>query len=121
MTPIHMNGKICYVEIPATDVAKSASFYQQAFGWSIREHGDGNVSFDDATGHVSGMWRLGYPPAAVPGFVISVMVDDAVETLDRIVALGGEVVQPIGHEPPEITAHFRDPAGNVMGIYQHRG
>jgi hypothetical protein len=27
-------------------------------------------------------------------------------------------VQPIGGDAPEITARFRDPAGNVLGLYQ---
>jgi hypothetical protein len=27
-------------------------------------------------------------------------------------------VQPIGADLPEITARFRDPAGNVFGLYQ---
>ena len=30
----------------------------------------------------------------------------------------GEIVQPIGADAPEITARFRDPAGNVIGLYQ---
>jgi predicted enzyme related to lactoylglutathione lyase len=33
-------------------------------------------------------------------------------------ANGGEIVQPIGADAPEITARFRDPAGNVVGLYQ---
>jgi predicted enzyme related to lactoylglutathione lyase len=36
-----------------------------------------------------------------------------------VVAHGGEIVQPIGADAPEITARFRDPAGNVIGLYQH--
>ena len=32
-----------------------------------------------------------------------------------------EVVQPIGADHPEITARFRDPGGNVIGLYQERG
>ena len=27
-------------------------------------------------------------------------------------------MQPIGADAPEITARFRDPAGNVIGLYQ---
>ena len=46
------------------------------------------------------------------------MVDDVATTLDAIVASGGEIVQPIGADAPEITARFRDPGGNVVGIYQ---
>ena len=38
--------------------------------------------------------------------------------LDAVIANGGEVVQPIGADAPEVTARVRDPAGNVIGIYQ---
>jgi hypothetical protein len=34
------------------------------------------------------------------------------------VANGGEIVQLIGVDAPEITARFSDPAGNVVGLYQ---
>jgi predicted enzyme related to lactoylglutathione lyase len=40
------------------------------------------------------------------------------ETVDAVVAHGGKIVQPIGADVPEITARFRDPAGNVLGLYQ---
>jgi predicted enzyme related to lactoylglutathione lyase len=46
------------------------------------------------------------------------MVDDAEATVKAIVANRGEIVQPIGGDAPEITARFRDPGGNVIGIYQ---
>ena len=32
MSPTPANGKVCYVEIPAVDVDRSAAFYQGAFG-----------------------------------------------------------------------------------------
>jgi predicted enzyme related to lactoylglutathione lyase len=41
MTPTLGNGKICYVEIPASDVQRSAEFYEKVFGWKIRHCGDG--------------------------------------------------------------------------------
>ncbi len=50
-----------------------------------------------------------------------IMVDDAEATLDAIVANGGAVAQPIGMDPPEITARFGDPDGNVLGLYQMPG
>jgi hypothetical protein len=46
------------------------------------------------------------------------MVDSVAAALDDVVANGGVVVQPIGADAPEITARFRDPAGNVIGLYQ---
>jgi predicted enzyme related to lactoylglutathione lyase len=121
MPPTLGNGKICYLEIPALDIARSADFYQRVFGWNIRRRGDGSVSFDDGVGEVSGMWVLGRPPAAAPGLMVHIMVDSMDATLAAIVANGGEIVQPVGTDAPEITARFRDPGGNVMGVYQERG
>jgi predicted enzyme related to lactoylglutathione lyase len=112
------NGKVCYIEIPATDVPRSAAFYEAVFGWQIRQRGDGHTAFDDSTGEVSGTWVLGRPPAAEPGLLLYIMVDSVASTADAVIANGGEIVQPIGADAPEITARFRDPAGNVIGLYQ---
>jgi predicted enzyme related to lactoylglutathione lyase len=116
--PTPANGKICYVEIPATEIPQSAAFYQAVFGWQIRRRGDGRTAFDDAVGEVSGTWVLGRPVATAPGVLIYVMVDSVAKTLDAVVANGGQIAQPIGVDAPEITARFRDPAGNVLGLYQ---
>jgi predicted enzyme related to lactoylglutathione lyase len=121
MPPTFANGKICYVEIPATDIVTSADFYGRVFGWNVRKRGDGSIGFDDTTGEVSGSWVLRRSPTSEPGLLIHIMVDDVAATLDMIVANGGEIAQPIGADAPEITARFRDPAGNVIGLYQHRG
>jgi predicted enzyme related to lactoylglutathione lyase len=118
MPPTFANGKICYIEIPATDVARSADFYHRAFAWNIRQRGDGSTAFDDGVGEVSGTWVLGRPPASAPGLMIYIMVDSVEATLEAIVANGGEIAQPIGADAPEITARFRDPAGNILGLYE---
>ena len=118
MPPTLGNGKICYLEIPATDLARSEEFYRRVFDWNIRKRGDGSVAFDDGVGEVSGTWVLGRPPSSGPGLLIYIMVNSVAATLDAIVADGGEVVQPIGGDAPEITARFRDPTGNVIGLYQ---
>ena len=119
MPPTLRNGKICYVELPATDIPRSADFYRTVFGWKIRQRGDGSTAFDDGVGEVSGTWVLRRSPAT-PGLLLYIMVDSAAATVDAIVAHGGEIVQPIGADAPEITARFRDPGGNVMGLYQQR-
>ena len=118
MPPTFANGKICYIEMPATDIARSADFYNQVFGWTIRKRGNGSTAFDDAVGEVSGSWVLGRPPAANPGLLVYIMVDSVAATVDAVVAHGGKIVQPIGIDAPEITARFRDPGGNVIGLYQ---
>jgi uncharacterized protein len=118
MPPTSANGKICYVEMPARDIRLSADFYSKVFGWHVRQRGDGSTAFDDTTGQVSGTWVLGRSPAATPGLLLYIMVDSVQSTVDVIVAHGGEIVQPIGQDAPEITARFKDPGGNVIGLYQ---
>jgi uncharacterized protein len=113
------NGKICYIEIPATDVARSAEFYSGVFRWKMRKRGDGSTAFDDSVGQVSGAFVLGRPPAFTPGLMVYIMMDSVAETVKSVLAHRGEIVQPIGVDAPEITARFRDPAGNILGIYQN--
>ena len=117
--PTMGNGKVCYIEMPATDINQSASFYQEVFGWQIRTRGDGSVAFDDTVGEVSGTWVIGRPSSPQPGLLIYIMVDSVAGAAEAVIAHGGKIVQPIGMDAPEITARFSDPAGNVLGLYQH--
>jgi predicted enzyme related to lactoylglutathione lyase len=116
--PTLANGKICYLEIPAADVSHSIAFYEAVFGWRTRQRGDDSMAFDDGVGEVSGTWVTGRPPSNQPGLLIYIMVDNVAATIEAIIAHGGEIVQPVGADTPEITARFRDPAGNVLGLYQ---
>ena len=118
MTSTRANGKVCYIEIPAVDIQRSSGFYAAVFGWKLRRRGDGAVAFDDAIGEVSGAWVKGRPPSREAGLLIYIMVDSVSATVETVIAQGGEIVQPIGGDPREITARFRDPAGNLIGLYQ---
>ena len=119
--PNFANGKICYLEIPAVDIQRSAKFYSDVFGWKVRERGDGKLAFDDSTGEVSGTWVTGRPPSTSAGLLVYIMVDSVKATVDKLVAHGGKLVQPIGADAPEITARFTDPAGTLFGLYQQPG
>ena len=121
MPPTYGNGKICYIEIPTLDISRSVAFYQAIFGWKVRTRGDGSTAFDDGVGQVSGALVTGRPPSGTPGLLIYVMVDSVAATVDLVLANGGEIVQPLGVDAPEITARFRDPGGNVLGLYQDPG
>jgi len=119
MAPTLKSGKICYVELPSNDIERSAQFYQAVFGWQMRKRGDGSTAFDDSVGEVSGAFRKGRAPyAGEPGMLVYVMVDSVEQVIGKVVANGGEITQPIGGDAPEITARFRDPSGNVLGLYQ---
>jgi uncharacterized protein len=117
-SPTH--GKICYLEVPASKVAQSASFYAKVFGWRMRTRGNGTQAFDDTTGAgaVSGSFVVGRAASTTPGLLVYIMVDSVEETCRAIEANGGTIVQPLGADAPELTARFRDPGGNVLGVYQ---
>ncbi len=116
--PTSMNGKICYIQLPASNVARSADFYAKVFGWSMRTRGDGTQAFDDTTGQVSGAFVTDRKPIAEPGLLVYVMVDDAEAACRAIEANGGKVIVPIDPNGRETIAQFTDPGGNVLGIYQ---
>ncbi len=120
MPPTMANGKICYLEIPAVDIAQSVAFYEAVFGWQTRQRDNGTIAFDDGVGEVSGTWVTGRPPSGQPGILIYIMIVNIEATIESVIAHGGEIVQPVGMDAPEITARFRDPAGNVFGLYKSR-
>jgi predicted enzyme related to lactoylglutathione lyase len=111
------HGKVCYIELPTLDIERSATFYQDIFDWKIRRGEGGSVSFDD-TVEVSGTFDTSRKAAEDPGFIVSIMVRDIRETIARIEAAGCEIVRPLGFHPTELVAHFRDPGGNLLGLYQ---
>ncbi len=49
MPPTLGHGKICYLEIPATDLARSAEFYEKVFGWKTQRRGDGTLTLRTAS------------------------------------------------------------------------
>src|SRR6201987_359976 len=119
-TPTLATGKICYLEIPATDVEPSSRFYSDAFGGELRTRGDGAISFDDAVKEVSGSWVTGRPPSAEAGFLVHIMVADLDPALAGVRNAGVDVLNEDA-APGERVGHVCDPAGNVIGIYQQPG
>jgi uncharacterized protein len=117
--PTFANGKICYMELPSRDIQESSSFYEEIFQWNVRKRSDGSAAFDDSIGEVSGTWRTDRKPSAEIGTLVHIMVDDIEVTMQKIKNLGGTIVQEVGKDFPEITAWFRDPSGNLFGLYQH--
>src|SRR2546423_12325373 len=111
-------GGISSVGIPAEDAARSAAFYEAVFGWSVRGERD-DPSFEDGTGHVIGHFVPDLPVAGETGVRPYIFVEDVGETLDEVVAHGGEgATAP--HPGGDLTvATFRDPSGDVVGGLQH--
>ena len=116
--PSFANGKICYLEIPSRDIKESSSFYHNVFGWRIRIRSDGSTAFDDGVNEVSGTWKKDRKPVTEKSILVYIMVDDIEASMQLVTANGGKIVQELGMDAPEITAHFSDPSGNVFGLFQ---
>jgi hypothetical protein len=110
-------GGVSYLRIPARDIAESAEFYRAVFGWRLR--GDpGKPSFSDGTGHVIGHWRTDLPAAGEAGVLPYIYVTDLDDTLRKATGRGAEPVTPPYPEGSLRIATIRDPAGNVIGIWE---
>ena len=114
------HGHVSYLEIPAIDLEKSAAFYEAVFGWSLRRNEAGHPSFDDRSGDLIGRWVADRVVSREPGLLPFIYVDHIDEIVERVVTKGGEIVKPPYAEGDLWVATIRDPAGNVMGIWQAR-
>jgi uncharacterized protein len=107
-------GGVSYLGMPAQDVARSADFYRAVFGWKIRDQG----SFSDGTGHVIGHWRTDLAAAGEAGIRPYIYVTQLDDVLRKAAEQGAEVVTMPYQEGNLTIATVRDPAGNVIGIWQ---
>ncbi len=112
------HGHVSYLEIPAVDTAQSAAFYEAVFGWRVQRRDSGHFSFDDRSGDLIGGWVTGRAASREPGLLPYIYVDRIDEIVELVVTQGGEVVKAPYPEGDLWVATFRDPAGNIMGIWQ---
>jgi predicted enzyme related to lactoylglutathione lyase len=112
------HGHVSYLEIPAANAEQSAAFYEAVFGWEVRPRENGPPSFDDRSGSLIGRWVVGRVPSREPGLLPFIYVDGIDAVVERVVKCGGKIVQPPYPEGDLWVATFRDPAGNLMGIWQ---
>jgi uncharacterized protein len=110
-------GGISYLRIPASEPRRSAAFYEAVFGWRVDADRD-DPSFEDGTGHVIGHLVADLPVAGEAGVLPYVFVERVDETLEKVVTQGGEIVRQPYPEGDLLVATFRDPAGNVIGVWQ---
>jgi uncharacterized protein len=114
---VFRQGGVSYLRVPAREPRRSAAFYEAVFGWRVDADRD-DPSFQDGTGHVIGHFMADLPVAGDAGVLPYVFVERIDTTLEEVVAQGGEVVAEPYPEGDLWVATFRDPAGNVIGVWQ---
>jgi predicted enzyme related to lactoylglutathione lyase len=110
-------GGISYLRIPAKEPRQSVAFYETVFGWNVDRERE-EPSFEDGTGHVIGHFMGDLSVAGEAGIRPYVYVEDVGETIAKAVAQGGQIVEAPYPEGDLTVATFRDPAGNVVGVWQ---
>ena len=94
-----------------------AAFYEGVFGWTVDANRP-DPSFEDGSGHVIGHFNADHAVAGEAGVRPYIYVDRIDETLERVSAHGGAVVTAPYPEGDLWVATFRDPAGNLLGVWQ---
>ena len=107
-------ARISYVELPVTEVAGVRDFYAAAFGWTFTDFGP---DYAATTSGDSDLGLNGSVDHAIAQVLPIVEVTDLEAALERVVAGGGTVTLPIFAFPGGRRFHFRDPAGNELGVF----
>ncbi len=112
------------IELPATDMAATKAFYTEVFGWNWTEYGP-TYSAADANGVEVGLSTDASPAALPPtddessiGPLVLLQTDDLKAAVTAVTTHGGEIVTRPFDFPGGRRFHFRDPSGNVLGIYR---
>lgn len=112
------HGGLRYLHIPAVNVHQSAAFYKRVFGWKIRGYDTDHPRFDDGSGYISGAWVTDQTISREPGLLPYIFVESIDNTIEQIKTQGGAIVKAPFPEGDLWVAIFRDPAGNVLGVFQ---
>jgi predicted enzyme related to lactoylglutathione lyase len=113
----HRHHAIDYVEIYVDDVPVAKAFYGQVFGWRFNDYGDdyAGIQASDDDGEVGGITR-GDARGGSP--LVLITSDDLDASQAAVTDAGGEVVDGPFDYPGGRRFHFRDPSGNVLGVFQ---
>lgn len=108
-----------WFEVLGSDAERTQKFYTELFGWTIDEQGSSGYRMVNtgAERGISGGLGSG---ADNRWATIYASVADVEDTLSRAEKLGGSrIYGPIPVDDHMQTGAFRDPAGNVFGVYHH--
>jgi len=110
-------GRIDYVEFPATDIAKTKAFYTDLFGWKFTDYGPDYTSFEDGR-LAGGFYRK--DTVAAGGPLVVIYAADLAGTQRRVQAAGGAIVKEIFSFPGGRRFHFTDPGGNQLAVWSDK-
>lgn len=110
-----MSAKLNYVELGGGDLAATKRFYAEALGLAFTDYGPTYAAAEEG-GVALGL--QGDVSEAEPAPLAIFEVDDVEAAVGRVEAAGGAITVPLFDFPGGRRFHFRDPAGNVLGLWQ---
>ncbi len=108
--------RIDYIELPATQIAKTKQFYIKAFGWKFTDYGPDYTSFED--GRLAGGFTKA--SAVAHGVLIVIYAVDLAAAEARVREAGGTIVKPPFAFPGGRRFHFTDPSGNELAVWSEK-
>lgn len=111
---MRVDGRIDYIELPATDLATTKGFYEQALGWTFTDYGPQYAAFDN--GGMDGGFNADASDRTA-GPLVVLFATDLEAMLARITGAGGVVTRPIFSFPGGRRFHFSDPSGNELAVF----
>jgi predicted enzyme related to lactoylglutathione lyase len=114
------HGGLSYLEIPAIDPARSALFYEKMLGWHVNREDADHLKFSDRDGYLIGRWIRGRAIARDAGILPFIYVDQIPDAVACVASYGGEIVRSPYPEGDLLVCTLRDPAGNLIGLWQAR-
>ena len=109
--------RINYVELSATDIAATKTFYSKAFGWTFTDWGPDYVAFENS-GLGGGFAKVDSNPTGGP---LVILYSSALEETQKAVeSLGGRIAKPIFSFPGGRRFHFLDPNGNELAVWSDK-
>lgn len=120
--------KVVHFEVPADDVERAKKFYSECFDWQIEEipqmdytimrtvEIDENQNPKEPGAINGGLFKR---QADMPHPQFFIHVNDINQSLEKIKDRGGEVIRgktPVGDMG--FVANFKDPEGNILGLWQ---
>jgi uncharacterized protein len=115
-----MSNRVGWFEVVGSDGEKLRSFYGDVFGWQFQQ-GDPEMDYGMTDPSQTGIGGgVGTSPAGGHA-IFYVEVDDPQGALDKIESAGGSVVMPVTELPMVTFAQFKDPEGNLVGLFKSSG
>ena len=109
--------KINYIEMPASDIAATKQFFNDAFGWEYIDYGPDYAAIKNA-GIDGGFYSAPLKAQTAQGSVLVVLYSpDLQKSLHAVEQAGGEIIKPIFSFPGGHLFHFTCPSGNEYAVW----